>query len=217
MSDGDALLLTAGEYEIDGIEDTTDTGRYTNDYIRMKNIAIIGETADAADVKITLKEGNAPTDTGYDPIFGAYSGTSSDWLRQFANVHLVRQTTSTTNYATAIAAYHAGSVKGYAKNCIFDMNGASVSWRYGSGSDKTRFEDCSFVNYSSWLEDYNDGTTVEIVDCVFDGTHNDENVTETGTNTENVTFNADYVYSPTTSGHLNDTTATPSVSISAPN
>ena len=217
MSDGDALLLTPGEYEIDGIEDTTDGGRYTNDYIRMKNIAIIGETSDAADVKVTLKEGPAPTDTGYDPIFGAYSGSGSQWLRHFANVHLVRETTSTSNYATAIVAYHGGSTKGYAKNVIFDMDGKTVSWRYGASTDLTVLEDCSFVNYSSWQTDYNTGNNVKIVDCAFSSTHSSSaNVTESGTQELNVTFDADFNYTPTTSGHQNDATATPTVSISQP-
>lgn len=223
MSDGDALLLEPGEYEIDGVTDTSDThpSQYTNDYFRMRNIAICGKTFDPADIIIHLREGPAPGDYGYDPIFGAYSGTSTDWLRHFSHVRLIRHTTATYAYATAIDGYHQGDTKGYAKNVIFDFDDGPVSWKYNnSGStSKVKIEDCSFVNYSTWLGSYSGATgSLVVEDCAFDDTTNttDAQVTFSGTNAQSVTFGADYNYTPTTSGHLNDATTSASVSISSP-
>ena len=88
MTDGDALLLSPGIYEIDGVTDTTDGGNpdmsYTNDYMRMKNIALVGKSDNPSDITVHLREGPASyIDGGYDPIFGAYSGVTSGWLRHF--------------------------------------------------------------------------------------------------------------------------------------
>lgn len=225
MTDGDALLLEPGEYEIDGIEDTTDGGRHTNDYIRMRNIAICGKTFDPADIIIHLREGSAPS--GYDPIFGAYSGTDTNWLRHFSHVRLIRYSSDSTAWATAIDGYHNGDTKGYAKNVIFDFNSGIVSWKYNNsgGTSKVKVEDCSFVNYSAWLSSYS-GQSGQLVveDCAFDYANiqsdgintSDGRVTFIGTNTQGVNFDADYNYTPTTSGHLNDATTSASVSISSP-
>ena len=221
MTDGDALLLPPGEYEIDGVEDTTDSGRYTNDYMRMKNIALVGKSDNPSDITVHLREGPAPSDTGYDPIFGAYSGVTSGWLRHFAYMKVVRHTTSSINYSVALAGYHAGPTKGYAKNVIFDLGGSRASWKYNNNSTphKVKFEDCSFVNYSEWVGSYSGAEgSVIVEDCAFDGTANlgDPKISTSGTNIENVTFDYAFNYTPTTSGHLNEATSPSTVSISDP-
>jgi hypothetical protein len=226
MTDGDALLLSPGEYEIDGVTDTTDGGNpdnsYTNDYMRMKNIALVGKSDNPSDITVHLREGPATyIDGGYDPIFGAYSGVTSDWLRHFAYLRVVRHTTQTVPYGVALAGYHAGPTKGYAKNVIFDLGGSSVSWRYNNAntSQKVKFEDCSFVNYSEWVGSYSGAAgTVVVEDCAFSGTGNlgDSRISVSGTNIENVTFDYAFNYTPTTSGHLNEATTSSTVSISDP-
>ena len=226
MTDGDALLLSPGEYEIDGVEDTTDSGRYTNDYMRMKNIALVGKSDNPSDITVHLREGPAPSDTGYDPIFGAYSGVTSGWLRHFAYLKVVRHTTASQNYSVALVGYHAGPTKGYAKNVIFDLGGSNplgsrVSWKYDNSSTphKVKFENCSFVNYSEWVGSYSGAVSSVIVeDCAFDETANldDAKIFTSGTNIENVTFDGSFNYTPTTSGHLNEATSSSTVSISDP-
>ena len=226
MTDGDALLLSPGIYEIDGVTDTTDGGNpdmsYTNDYMRMKNIALVGKSDNPSDITVHLREGPASyIDGGYDPIFGAYSGVTSGWLRHFAYLKVVRHTTQSVPYGVALAGYHAGATKGYAKNVIFDLGGSPVSWRYNNSntSQKVKFEDCSFVNYSEWLSSYSGAAgTVIVEDCAFSGTANlgDSRISTSGTNIENVTFNNSFEYTPTTSGHLNEATSPSTVSISDP-
>lgn len=227
MSDGDALLLGPGEYEIDATQDTVASGTYHNESMRSKNIALVGNTSDAAEVIVHLREGSAPTDGGYDIIFSPYSGATTDVLRHFANARIIRHTSQSTGlaYQIPIVGRHDGPVHGYAKNCIFDFDNSNVSWKYdnsGTTGKNVKFEDCSFVNYRSWLSSHI-GTsipynTVIVKNCVFDDTTNltEAQVSTSGTNTESVTFDADYNYSPTTSGHLNNATATPTVSISQP-
>lgn len=224
MSDGDALLLGPGEYEIDAILDTVAANEYHNESMRSKNIALVGQTSDASDVIVHLRQGDDTAQTArYDQIFSPYSGATTDVLRHFANARIIRHTNEPTaaGYHLAICGRWNGPVHGYAKNCIFDFDNSNVSWKYDNHNTagNVKFEDCSFVNYNNWLGSYSGAAnTVIVEDCVFDDTTNltESQVSTSGTNTQSVTFDADYNYSPTTSGHLNNASETPTVSISQP-
>ena len=209
-SDGDALLLDPGVYELD----PTNWDGYNSSNWRGKAIAIVGKTKDPADVVLNLNDAGARE----KPIFS--EGTvPTDHDHHFANMRVVRlgvPNPAADNYRSAL---RRGDGGGYLQNCIVDLNGNPVSWVYSTGSTRYgSFINCSFVNYSSWLTNYNgDHSRVRITDCAFAGGYN-SSVSALGTNQTSVSFGAGYTYTDngSTYGHMKGINSTPTVSITAP-
>lgn len=209
-SDGDALLLDPGVYELD----PTNWDGYNSSNWRGKAIAIVGKTKDPADVVLNLKDAGARE----KPIFS--NGTvPTDHDHHFANMRVVRLGVPNPAADSYRSALRRGDGGGYLQNCIIDLNGNPVSWVYDSGSTrKGSFINCSFVNYSSWLTNYNgDYNSVIITDCAFAGGYN-SSVNANGTNQTSVSFGTGYTYTDngSTYGHMKGINSTPTVSITAP-
>ena len=210
-SQGDAILLSPGTYELN----PTNWDGYNSSNWRGKDIAIIGMTKDPADVVLNLNDAGARE----KPIFS--SGTvSTNYYNHFANMRVVRLgNPGAVNYQAAIRREAGG---GYVQNCIMDFNGNSVAWIYDNGSTGTpvgSFINCSFVNYASWLTNYNGNTHTALrnTNCAFVGTYA-AGATFYGTTGTNISFGAGYTYTDngSTYGHMKGILDTPTVSISAP-
>lgn len=212
-SQGDAILLSPGTYELT----PTNWDGYNSSNWRGKDIAIVGMTKDPADVVLNLKDAGARE----KPIFsyGPNNG-STNYYNHFANMRVVRLgNPGVDNYKAAIRREAGG---GYVQNCIMDFNGNNVAWIYDNGSTGTpvgSFINCSFVNYASWLANYNGNTHTALrnTNCAFVGTYA-AGATFYGTTGTNISFGAGYTYTDngSTYGHMKGILTTPTVSISAP-
>lgn len=207
-SQGDAILLNPGVYELD----PTNWDGYNSSNWRGKGIAIVGKTLDPNDVVLNLKDAGARE----KPIFS--NGTvPTDYYHHFANMRVVRLgNPGTNNYQSALRRSDGG---GYLQNCIVDLNGNNVSWVYDTGSTRYgSFINCSFVNYNSWQTNYSgDHSRVRITDCAFAGGYN-SSVSANGTNQTSVSFGTGYTYTDngSTYGHMKGISTTPTVLISSP-
>jgi hypothetical protein len=189
MSDGDALLLNQGQYSV-----SATTG---NDMFRGKDIAIVGKVADPKDVVLTIINFTERDKPIFNQSFGA------GYRHHIANMRIIR-TGSNTNY---IAALKKGGSGGYARNCIIDLNNTGVSWIYDNSAFTTpivTFENCTFLNYSSWLTNYSGSVlSLRVINCAFDDTYNTDGATFIGTNQASVSFDGNYAYTGSdTYGHL---------------
>jgi len=199
-SDGDILVLAPGTYKVDATVPSGET--YYSDPFRTKEIAIVGNGDSSNAVVLTIDHTSARD----KPIFGG--GTSGK--NHLANMRIVRNDTSTTNYVSALVRGTSnGDGCGFMRNVIFDNNNGDVSWVYDNGNTSTnrvRFDHCSFVNYNTWKSRYSGSTThVRVTNCAFDDTRNTTDATflaNAAANPASVTFDASYDYSPnTTYGH----------------
>ena len=214
-SQGDAILLGPGTYELT----PTNWDNYASSNWRGKDIAIVGMTLDPATVVLNLKDHGA-RDT---PIFS--DGTvTTNYYNHFANMRVVRltdpQATSTHRYKAAIRRGQSG---GYVQNCIMDFNGNEVAWIYDntfSSSPVGSFINCSFVNYNTWLDNYNgNANSIECTNSGFSAGHTATvQATLIGTNATSVSYGVGYTYADngSTYGHMKGISDTPTVSISAP-
>ena len=209
-SDGDALLLDPGVYELD----PTNWDGYNSSNWRGKAIAIVGKTKDPADVVLNLNDAGARE----KPIF-SNGTTPTDHDHHFANMRLVRLGNPAYPNDAYRVALRRSDGGGYVQNCIVDLNGTNVSWVYDSGSTRYgSFINCSFVNYGSWLTNYSgDHSRLRITDCAFAGGYN-SSVSAHGTNQTSVSFGTGYTYTDngSTYGHMKGINTTPTVSITAP-
>jgi len=214
-SQGDAILLTPGTYELNPIN----WDGYNSSNWRGKEIAIIGMTKDPADVVLNLNDAGARE----KPIFSyGPSNQSTNYYNHFANMRVVRlgnPGAAADNYKAAIRREAGG---GYVQNCIMDFNGNNVAWIYdnsSSGAPVGSFINCSFVNYASWLSNYNGNnhSALRNTNCAFVGTYA-AGATFYGTTGTNISFGAGYTYTDngSTYGHMKGILDTPTVSISAP-
>jgi hypothetical protein len=212
-SQGDAILLTPGIYELN----PTNWDGYNSSNWRGKEIAIVGMTKDPAEVVLNLNDAGARE----KPIFSDGPGNGeTNYYNHFANMRVVRLgNPGAVNYQAAIRREAGG---GYVQNCIMDFNGNNVAWIYDNGSTATpvgSFINCSFVNYASWLANYNGNTHTALrnTNCAFVATYA-AGATFYGTTGTNISFGAGYTYTDngSTYGHMKGINSTPTVSITAP-
>lgn len=213
-SDGDILVLEPGTYLINCTTANNDT--YVSTLFRNKEIAIVGNGTDPKDVVLTVDH-NTARDKAIFP--GNTTGKC-----HLANMRLIRNDTSTTNYVSALVRGNNGDGSGYMRNVIFDNNNGGISWVYDNGNSSTnraRFNNCSFVNYGTWYSKYSGSTShVQVNNCAFDDTYNTNDATfGTGAdaNQASVTFDADYDYTGSSDyGHkANRTFSSSDISISS--
>mgnify|MGYP003638898391 CR=1 FL=1 len=208
-TDGDAILLSPGTYELT----PHDNLNVSNDPFWLKNIAITGQSQNANDVVLTINQGTARD-------FAIFTGGGSTAMsRHFANLRIIRKCDVVTTYRTALAAQGTGGV---AQNCIIDLDGGRVSWAYNSSlSDRqTVWKNCSFVNYTQWDGPWSgaDNLSNLVLNCAFslpehltgrtklsyDGsTFTAENATSAGTSIAFDSVTNDYT-DKTLFGHLKD-------------
>ena len=203
MSDGDALLLSAGEYLIEST--VGNDAAHGQSLTRNKDIAIVGNTLDPKDVVVT---GN--------PVQSGETYTIFEWgstlQRQFANLRLVRKPVGSNDYQVAIAGNNPGQGSGKMKNVILDFDGGGVSWAYrGTGVEVNSIilENVSFLNYSSWMSNHaSPNYHITVINSGFEGTYNltSGNLNANSSNlVQNVSYDANYDYTQNTSfGHKKD-------------
>ena len=124
------------------------------------------------------------------------------------NLTYHRHRTSTTNYENALSRNPIGG--GTALNCIIDLNGGRGVWIYDNSSVTSpvrSFKHCTFVNYTQWDSNYNGNVlSCRVIDCAFEGSAALTQVTDLGTNQENVSFD-DWEYDTYTTKNVEITSA----------
>jgi len=165
LSEGDALVLPSGFYNINGITGTNDP-QYVQSIWSGKGFLICGETSNPNDVELTAR--------GVSRIFNGDTTINS----QLAFLHFIKTGSSWYYYGDIIQ----GDAQGKAFKCIFNFNGGNQGWKYrGTGfSNKVIFDECIFINYSVWRgPHYGIGHTasragrvdmIEVTNCIFQKT-----------------------------------------------
>ena len=141
LSEGDALVLPTGKYEVSASQTGTQTHYNTKTSIFFDvGFLICGTTDNPNDVELKIK---------VHRIFD--EATTSNTQLAFMNIKK--------------AEYHSynpdiifKSAHGIAFKCIFDFNNKDIGWRTyqssrdaGSSDNIIKFEGCIFTNYKSWL------------------------------------------------------------------
>lgn len=229
MANGDVLRLSAGAYEIDSLFNNTGIDGNTVEVFRNKSIAIVGQSPDSNEVVVTSNAASGYLNYYY-PVWGPITSESSEYTTHLAYIRFIKSgSTIDTNYSNAfVSTQTANAPKGYARNVIFDMNNEKISWLYQNNISgnvgRVRFDECSFVNYSSWLGSYSGDATSTIVvsNCAFDdsfvstGGGVEDQINLLGTNLTSVSFDASYNYNGSgTSGHLKLSSVPVSISIAS--
>jgi len=144
LSEGDALVLPSGAYDVSGEYD----GRYyglpshgednrqaiwRRDYV---GFLVCGETNNPNDVHLTAR--------GVDRIFNGNASANA----QIAFCHFILTGSTSYWYGDVIA----DNAIGRAFRCIFNFNNGYQGWRLGGqeSTSKIIFENCLFINYRYW-------------------------------------------------------------------
>lgn len=143
LSDGDALVLPAGNYVAYGVREN----EYHSSLFGKKSILICGQTNNPSDVLIEYYPDDTLRDT---PIFGLSSAKQNE----IAYLTLKRLGRLRNN-SYEIALFQSGK-GGKAYRVIFDLDGKNISWLYDYTSlpIKRYVIECSFKNYNNWYTYY---------------------------------------------------------------
>jgi hypothetical protein len=207
MTDGDALVLGPGSYDVDlpNIDDT-----YVDDFMRSKDILVAGDVDNAADVDLFADSRSGTQRTylvGHTDLNNSYAQYAFLTVRP-------SQSGDTDNYTNTIVGVDIDGtgVETHVNltNCILDLSNylVSPSWEYNNnGSFKdVRFTRCTFANYSGWQGSYSTGTgTIFVNDTIYEDERNTESDLSESNIATNVSLDSAFYYNQTnhsTRGHL---------------
>ena len=208
-SNGDLILLnpasgsTFGHFKTThSVGDASHASPFAN-----KQIAIVGGGLKPNNIFL-WDDHDGTTGRRDHPIF-CNTGSGATSYRAFLfNLTYHRHRTSTTNYENALSRNPIGG--GTALNCIIDLNGGRGVWIYDNSSVTSpvrSFKHCTFVNYAQWDSNYNGNVlSCRVIDCAFEGSAALTQVTDLGTNQENVSFD-DWEYDTYTTKNVEITSA----------